>query len=214
MVFSPMTRPRASASGPPEFPGASRTAACTHILWPNPRNGPSACTTPVVSAPTKPKGFPTARTSSPGRKALESPSVASGNPLAAILAVARSRRVSRLVTSASNNLPSQSSIRARFSRATCALVTISPLESQITPDPAPELPRPAVITCTVERLSRSATSPNPSGGIMTSGGAFPRRRLTSHEARRRGRSRRGHSCRGIPAPAPPGHHQCRWPVPH
>ena len=38
-----------------------------------PRSGPSACTTPVVSAPIKPNGFPTASTNSPGRKALESP---------------------------------------------------------------------------------------------------------------------------------------------
>jgi len=42
MVLMPMTRPAASASGPPEFPGASRTPACTQDCGPKPGSGPTA----------------------------------------------------------------------------------------------------------------------------------------------------------------------------
>ncbi len=42
MVLTPITSPRASASGPPELPGASRTLACTQRCDPRPRTAPTA----------------------------------------------------------------------------------------------------------------------------------------------------------------------------
>ena len=63
-----ITRPCASASGPPEFPGASRTSAVTQRCRPG-----SECTTPVVSAPMNPNGLPMAITSSPIRRAPRCP---------------------------------------------------------------------------------------------------------------------------------------------
>src|SRR5947208_2291126 len=60
IVLIPITWPRASASGPPELPGASRTLACTQVWEPSARKGPMAWITPVVSAPTKPIGLPMA----------------------------------------------------------------------------------------------------------------------------------------------------------
>jgi hypothetical protein len=50
IVLIPITRPRASASGPPEFPGASLRSAWIHER-PFGVRGPTACTTPAVSAP-------------------------------------------------------------------------------------------------------------------------------------------------------------------
>src|SRR5216684_3625912 len=65
MVLTPITWPRAFASGPPQFPEASRTLACTQVWEPRARNGPMAWITPVVSAPTNPSGLPMAMASSP-----------------------------------------------------------------------------------------------------------------------------------------------------
>ncbi len=51
MLLMPITRPCASASGPPELPGASRTSARTHACCRGPSVEAAAWTTPVVSAP-------------------------------------------------------------------------------------------------------------------------------------------------------------------
>src|ERR1019366_900244 len=156
MVLMPITRPYASASGPPELPGARRTSASTQLWRPNPARLPSACTTPVVSAPMKPMGLPMAITNSPTRSAPESPKVAAGRPPASTLSVARSRRASRASKVAGNSWPSQSRIEAS-PRATCALVTIWPSAVAITPEPPALAPRKR--TSTVERRNRSAISP-------------------------------------------------------
>src|SRR5437016_5827792 len=158
MVLIPITRPFASASGPPEFPGARRTLACTQLCVPSPRRGPTAWITPVVSAPTKPIGLPIAMGSSPGRTCEESAGRAAGRSSPLMCRSARSRRGSRLVISADNSRPSQSRTRKAELRATCALVTIMPSLVQITPEPLPQ--EPASIR-TVERRSCSAISPNP-----------------------------------------------------
>src|ERR1035438_10125706 len=161
MVLMPITRPYASASGPPELPGARRTSASTQLWRPNPARLPSACTTPVVTAPMKPMGLPMAITNSPTRSAPESPKVAAGRPPASTLSVARSRRASRASKVAGNSWPSQSRIEAPAPRATCALVTIWPSGEAITPEP-PELAQtlpPRRRTSTVERRKRSAISP-------------------------------------------------------
>src|SRR6266851_1212648 len=158
MVLMPMTRPRASASGPPEFPGARRTSDCTQCWEFRRRKGPTAWITPVVRAPTKPSGLPMAMASSPGRSCEESAGVAAGRFAALMRSSARSRRVSRETSAASNSRPSQSCTRVCEARATCALVMIAPLADQMTPEP---LPRPPGLTRTVERRSFSAISPKP-----------------------------------------------------
>src|SRR5579885_1815036 len=114
--------------------------------------------TPVDTAPAKPRGLPTAMASSPGRTASELPGEAGGSPLAITRKIARSRHGSRTSTRPGKRRPSHSSTSAVSARATCALVTISPFVLQMTPDPCP---RPAGMTCTVERRSASAISPNP-----------------------------------------------------
>src|SRR5713101_7759902 len=156
MVLMPMTRPRASASGPPEFPGARRTSDCTQCWEFRRRKGPTAWITPVVSAPTKPSGLPMAMASSPGRTCAESAAVAAGRFVAAIRSSARSRRVSRETRAASNSRPSQSCMRICEACATWALVMMTPSADQITPEP---LPRSPGSTSTVERRSFSAISP-------------------------------------------------------
>src|SRR5216684_4912100 len=158
IVLMPMTRPRASASGPPELPGARRTSACTQGSAPKWRSGPTAWITPVVNAPTKPSGFPMAMASSPGRTCEESAAAAEGRFAAVMRSSARSRRVSRETSAASNSRPSQSWMRICEARATCALVMIAPSADQMTPEP---LPRPPGLTRTVERRSFSAISPKP-----------------------------------------------------
>src|SRR5712664_1389633 len=163
MVLIPITRPCASASGPPELPGARRTLACTQLCEPRLRRGPTAWITPVVNAPTKPIGLPIAMASSPGRTWEESAGRAAGRSSPLMCRSARSRRGSRLMTSAGSSRPSQSCTRRAELRATCALVTIMPSLVQITPEP---LPREPAWIRTVERRRCSAISPNPEMTIL------------------------------------------------
>src|SRR5580704_747613 len=158
MVLMPITRPRTSARGPPEFPGARRTLACTQVREPMPPSGPTAWMTPVVSAPTKPSGLPIAMASSPGRSLEESAELTCGKSFALMRSAARSSCGSRDVMPAWSSRPSQSRTRAWGPPTTCALVTIRPSPPQMTPEP---LPRSPASTRTVERRSCSATSPKP-----------------------------------------------------
>src|SRR5216684_2520559 len=112
--------------------------------------------TPVLTAPTKPNGLPTAITSSPGRNLSESPCAATSNSSACTCNNAMSRFPSCFTTWAATCRPFHRSTRVRPSRRTCALVTTCPSAFQITPDP---LLAPLVCTWTVERRSRSVTSP-------------------------------------------------------
>src|SRR5215813_14160480 len=158
MLLIPTTRPSASASIPPELPGASRTSAPIHCF-------PLAWTIPTARAPTRPSGLPTANTNSPTRKVSESPIVATGRPPTSIVSAARSRRASKQVTRPSEFCPSRSVTRARRSLTTCALVMITllfALVSQITPEP-PLPPRPPPIS-TLDRRRRSAISTIPDAG--------------------------------------------------
>src|ERR671938_80446 len=155
MLLMPITRPRASARGPPEWRAATRTWASPQPGRPLCPAGPMAWTMPIVSAPTTPKGLPTASTSSPTRRALESATRAAGRSEASTASAARSRCGSRAVTVAARTRPSHSSTVACGPRATWALVMIRPSGRQMTPDPPPG-PRPR--TCTVERRRRSATT--------------------------------------------------------
>src|SRR5439155_375189 len=61
IAATPITRPCASASGPPEFPGARRTSAWTQTSEPVPfspyprGNGLTACSTPTLTASLTPR---------------------------------------------------------------------------------------------------------------------------------------------------------------
>ena len=79
-VLMPTTRPRESASAPPELPGLSAasvwiTSSISRAVL-RPRAGmlrPSALTTPAVTEPARPSGLPTATTSEPTRSVSASP---------------------------------------------------------------------------------------------------------------------------------------------
>src|SRR5256712_1024475 len=188
----PITRPRASARGPPEFPGASLRSAWMK-LGPAARRGPSAWITPVVTAPASPNGLPTASTRSPTRKLSESPTSAADRPSASTASAARSCSGSHASPRASMARPPGSTTAAR-PRATCAFVTISPLEIQITPDPALALDP---WTWTVMRLSRpviAVRSPSIPGrvscvSLCPGTSASPRRPLADSDSHLRGRAR-------------------------
>src|SRR2546428_2292421 len=100
------------------------------------------------------------------------------------------------------------STTAAVSLATCAFVTISPLEIQITPDPVPPLDP---WTWTVMRLSRSVTavrSPSIAGGLVScvspcpGTSASPRRPLADGHTHLCGRARAQNRRRDRPAGAP------------
>src|ERR1700676_4835945 len=132
MLLTPTTRPAASASGPPEFPGASLTSATTHLAL-------QRCTRPALSAPTRPSGLPTASTSSPGRNSAASRVVTGSRPVSAssICSAARSREGSRLQSLARKRRPSCVSTRGDGPRRTCAFVMTRPLPGQTIPEPDP-----------------------------------------------------------------------------
>jgi hypothetical protein len=80
IVFTPITRPWLSSSGPPEFPGL--IGASVWIMFgmlntrdPGRMTRPMALTIPTVIVPSSPKGLPMAMASCPGRTAPESPRV-------------------------------------------------------------------------------------------------------------------------------------------
>src|SRR2546427_4163070 len=206
IALMPITRPRASARGPPEFPGASLRSARMK-LEPAVRRGPIAWITPAVTAPTSPNGLPTATTRSPTRKRSESPTSAADRPSASSASAARSYSGSHASPRASMARP-PGSTTAAVSLATCAFVTISPLEIQITPDPVPPLDP---WTWTVMRLSRSVTavrSPSIAGGLVScvslcpGTSASPRRPLADGHTHLCGRARAQNRRRDRPAGAP------------
>src|ERR1700722_12603204 len=159
IVLMPITRPAASASGPPELPRARRTPACTHFCEPSPGTPPTVWITPVVSAPTNPIGLPIAIANSPARNRDEFPIAAAGRFVARTRTDAISRTESDAITVASSSRESQSCTRNWRFCATCALVMMTPSLDQITPEPLPR--PPAALISTVERRSDSAISPNP-----------------------------------------------------
>ncbi len=95
---------------------------------------------PVVSAPTTPKGLPTANTNSPTRKLSELPILAAVKSLSLTLIAAKSRTGSLAVIAASNTRPSHNSTVVEKPRTTWAFVIIIPSECQITPAPTPSFP--------------------------------------------------------------------------
>ncbi len=98
---------------------------------------PLALTIPDVTVPVMPRGAPIARTRSPISIASLSPSFRNGrDSFASIHRMARSVRGSRLILRPTNLRPSWSSTSTSSApRTTWSLVTISPAESMINPDP-------------------------------------------------------------------------------
>src|SRR5918998_1986727 len=150
IALIPTTSPAAFRSGPPELPGASATSDRTYLVEEPQRErlpGTSRpLTTPAVAVPGLPHGWPTAKTSSPTRRASESPTRAAGSPWASPRnrSSARSSERDRLRTSASSTRPSCRTTRApprrRPPETTWLLVRTRPSPGQITPAPDPRPP--------------------------------------------------------------------------
>ena len=109
-VLIPITRPRPSASAPPELPGLSAASVWITFSTRRPRaavgsDRPSAETTPAVTDPVKPSGLPIATTSCPTRRSPASPSSAAGRSPSAVRITARSESGSEPTTSASKLAP-------------------------------------------------------------------------------------------------------------
>ena len=95
-VLMPMTRPRTSTSGPPEFPGliaasvwiASMSVSVALMCTVRPR--PETMPEVTVGLPAIPSALPIATTASPTCSVSESPSGTVGRPVRSILTTARS----------------------------------------------------------------------------------------------------------------------------
>ena len=99
---------------------------------------PFALIMPEVTEPVRPNGAPKARTLSPISDASESPNSKAGRFLASILTMARSVLGSPLISVEVNFLPSFKVISTLSAPSTTwLLVTITPLDSTIKPDPNP-----------------------------------------------------------------------------
>ena len=146
-VFTPITCPRESTSGPPELPGfrAASVWSTSSISRPDPARSdrPRALTTPAVTELWKPYGWPMARASWPTRTFFESPSAAGTSSPAWTRITARSVSGSSPIRSARCSLPSArvtSSCSASWT--TWLLVRMYPLEVKTNPEPVPRLDRP------------------------------------------------------------------------
>ena len=171
-VFTPTTRPRLSASAPPELPGLS--AASVWITLSITRAArleragserPRADTTPAVTEPLKPCGLPIATTSWPTRSASASPSSASTKRSPSARTTARSESWSRPTTSKRSSRPSAKPARPWPDErpTTWAEVRRKPSGVSTTALPAPAgtwPPRLRRITrrLATEGVSRSATA--------------------------------------------------------
>ena len=157
----PTTRPRASSSGPPEFPWLI-AASVWMTFWMSKSLGElmmrfRAETIPVVAVRSSPKGLPIAMTGSPTTR---SPLVPSGSGRAlrgteATLSTARSVLSSRPSTSARSSVPSSNVTVAFLAEpSTWAFVRMRPRGSTRKPDPSrSSAPPPAVTFTTAGELS-------------------------------------------------------------
>jgi hypothetical protein len=168
-VFMPITSPRMSASGPPEFPGliaASTWMKLSYSTSSRPALRPIPETMPLDTLKRKSKGDPNANTRSPceGRSAERR---AGSSPFASTRSTATSVRGSSPTSVAPCSDPSWSCTSSSSAESTtCALVTTWPSASQTQPDPdcvkarAPRRPLafPATLTCTTAGSTARATS--------------------------------------------------------
>src|SRR5215211_6758686 len=159
-VLIPTTRPRPSASAPPELPGFSAasvwmTLSTKRVAAPE-RVGsdrPSAETTPAVTEPLNPCGFPIATTSWPTRRFSASPSIA-GCTAPSARSTARSERGSLPTICTVSSRPSVNEARTFRDRwTTCADVSRNPSGVIATALPPP----PRARRLATDGLSRSTT---------------------------------------------------------
>ena len=140
--LTPITRPVASSSGPPELPGLIAASVWMTSSIAKPLGAVmrrcSAETTPVVSVRSRPNGLPIATVGSPTRTAPESPS-ASGWSLTSLgftASTARSVSASLPITRAETVRWSENDTRTSSEEATtCALVRMWPFSSSTKPEP-------------------------------------------------------------------------------
>ena len=140
--LTPITRPVASSSGPPELPGLSAASVWMTSSIANPLGAVmrrwSADTTPVVSVRSNPNGLPIATVGSPTRTAEESPSSSGWSilPFGLTASTARSVSGSLPITRAVTVRWSENDTRTSVEEATtCALVRMWPLSSSTKPEP-------------------------------------------------------------------------------
>ena len=141
-VLTPMTSPRESTSGPPEFPGFSAASVWMTLSIRRPERArsdrPRALTTPAVTLAWKPYGLPTAIAIWPTRSACESPSCAAPTLAAGRRRTARSVSGSSPTSSAAKRAPPAAVTSIRLARATTwLLVRTKPSGVKMKPDPLP-----------------------------------------------------------------------------
>src|SRR4051794_14799723 len=150
--LTPITRPAASSSGPPELPGLIAASVCTAPGIEKPLGAsisrPRAETMPVVTVPERPNGEPMAIVASPGRSELEDASCSGFVPpstfLGSIESTARSLEGSLPISLAvigSPFSPKRTVKRSAFS-TTWSLVTMWPAVSTTKPEPDAARPPP------------------------------------------------------------------------
>src|SRR5437762_2355936 len=188
-VLTPTTRPRASTSGPPEFPGFS--AASVWITSsisrpPTERNErPSALTTPAVTVLWKPSGLPIAMTSCPTRSAAESPNSATVSETGGTRMTARSVSGSSPTSSAATGRPSANATSIRVASCTTWLfVRTNPSGVNTNPEPG----RGAVYLCPygscrlARRRDRRNRGDRARNGTGTGAGGVASRYLRAHRS--------------------------------
>ncbi len=165
-VLTPTTRPRESARAPPELPGLSAASVWITLSMMRParreRAGserPRPETTPAVTDPPSPFGFPIATTSWPTRSDSASPSVAGASAAPSTRSTARSESGSRPTTSKRSSRPSAKLARPpRAERPTTwAEVSRKPSGVSATALPAPEGTWPP----RTRRITRRLTTDGP-----------------------------------------------------
>jgi hypothetical protein len=165
-VLMPTTRPALSARAPPEFPGCSAasvwiTLSTTRLTDPD-RVGserPSALTTPAVTDPANPSGFPMATTSWPTRRLAASPRVAGTSVAPGARTTARSERGSMPTTSMPCSDPSTNEALPRsLPVTTWAEVRMNPSGVMTTPEPPPSASPPRHARRVTRRLATDGDS--------------------------------------------------------
>ena len=171
-VLIPTTWPCPSASAPPELPGLRAASVWITFSTIRPaareRTGserPSADTTPAVTEPAKPCGFPIATTSCPTRRFSASPSTPGVKSVPSARSTARSESGSVPTTSTPTSEPSTKEARtpAVPLATTCAEVSMKPSGVTTKPLPPPSIRRPPRTRRETRRLAtegerRSATA--------------------------------------------------------
>src|SRR2546427_10919890 len=151
-VLTPIRRACESASAPPELPGFSAASvwitSSMNRRFPLPSavasERPNPLTTPDVTDPEKPIGFPIATTSWPTLSWSALPIRMGWRLSVRARATARSLSGSAPTTSTSCSVPSMNdALAAPPAATTWAEVTRNPSGVMTTPDPAPPNPRPA-----------------------------------------------------------------------